>query len=59
LRLGFVRFLGTDAQREKARAVLDRAAAGKDPVLSRLAAWSRDTKPTKEERDALSFPPKS
>jgi hypothetical protein len=59
LQLGFVKFLGTEAQKEKARALLERVAAGGDPVLSRLAAWSRDTRPTKEERDALTFPPRS
>jgi hypothetical protein len=56
LQLGVVRFFGTDAQKEKARAFLDHVAAAGDPVLSRLAAWSRDTRPTKEELDAISFP---
>lgn len=37
---------GTPAQRERVRAMLDRVAAGDDPITATLAAWSRDTQPS-------------
>ena len=36
---------GTTSQRERARAMLDRLAAGEDPMTAPFAAWSRDTEP--------------
>lgn len=56
LHIGIVRFLGTPAQREKALALLDKLAASGDPMLSKLATWSRDTRPAKELFDGLSLP---
>lgn len=37
---------GTPSQRERVRAMLDRLAAGDDPMTAPFAAWSRDTEPS-------------
>ncbi|HQR68035.1 MAG TPA: hypothetical protein PLB02_11615, partial [Thermoanaerobaculia bacterium] len=56
LEMNLVRFLGTPGQKEKSRAVLGRTAAEGPWPLARLAAWSRDTVPTREFLEEITKP---
>jgi hypothetical protein len=49
LQLNAVRFLGVAAQQEKALQVLTALAEDQDPVIAANAAWSRDTRVTRED----------
>jgi hypothetical protein len=48
LGLNLVRFLGRQAQQEKAFAALDQLASSNDRIVAEAAVWARDTKPTRE-----------
>jgi len=48
LELNLLRFLGTQAQQERAFAALNQLVSSNDRILADAAVWARDTKPTKE-----------
>jgi hypothetical protein len=48
LELNLLRFLGTQAQQERAFAALNLLVSSNDRNVAEVALWSRDTKPTKE-----------
>jgi len=53
--LHLIRFLAPLAQQERALGVLNELSGDPDPVIARVAAWSRDTQPTNEMLE-LAFP---
>jgi hypothetical protein len=56
--LNIVRFLGSEAERERAHEVLDALAGDDDPDIAESARWSRDEEPTEEHlKDWMEPPP--